>query len=102
LAPDWRVFGFTFLLAAIAGIGAGLAPALQASNPELSNALKGEGSTFGKRLSQSRLRSVLVVAQVAVCLALLIAAGLLVRNLQRVRTLDTMATVCAPPSSFTV
>jgi ABC-type antimicrobial peptide transport system permease subunit len=44
LAPDWRVFGFTFLLAAIAGVGAGLAPALQASNPELSNALKGEGS----------------------------------------------------------
>jgi predicted permease len=89
LAPDWRVFGFTFLLAAIAGVGAGLAPALQASNPELSNALKGEGSTFGNRLSQSRLRSVLVVAQIAVCLALLIAAGLLVRNLQRVRTLDT-------------
>ncbi len=88
LAPDWRVFGFTFLLAAIAGVGAGLAPALQASNPELSNALKGEGSTFGKRLSQSRLRSALVVAQIAVCMALLIAAGLLVRNLQRVRTLD--------------
>ena len=89
LAPDWRVFGFTFLLAAIAGVGAGLAPALQASNPELSNALKGEGSTFGKRLSQSRLRNALVVAQIAVCMALLIAAGLLVRNLQRVRTLDT-------------
>jgi len=94
LAPDWRVFGFTLLLAAIAGVGAGLAPALQASNPELSNALKGEGSTFGKRLSQSRLRSVLVVAQIAVCMSLLIAAGLLVRNLQRVRTLDTgMSTV---------
>jgi putative ABC transport system permease protein len=89
LAPDWRVFGFTFLLATIAGVGAGLAPALQASNPELSNSLKGEGSTFGKRLSQSRLRSALVVAQIAVCMALLIAAGLLVRNLQRVRTLDT-------------
>jgi putative ABC transport system permease protein len=89
LAPDWRVFGFTFLLAAIAGVGAGLAPALQASNPELSNSLKGEGSTFGKRLSQSRLRSGLVVAQIAVCMSLLMAAGLLVRNLQRVRTLDT-------------
>jgi predicted permease len=89
LAPDWRVFGFTFLVAAIGGVGAGLAPALQASNPELSQTLKGEGSTFGRRLSQSRLRSALVVAQIAVCMALLIAAGLLVRNLQRVRTLDT-------------
>ena len=89
LAPDWRVFSFTLLLAALAGIGAGLAPALQASKPELTRALKEEGSTFGQHLSQSRLRSALVVAQVAVCMALLVAAGLLARNLQRVRTIDT-------------
>ena len=89
LAPDWRVFGFTLLLAAVAGIGAGLAPALQASKPELSRALKDEGSTFGQHLSQSRLRSGLVVAQIAVCMALLVAAGLLVRNLRRARTIDT-------------
>ena len=89
LAPDWRVFGFTLLLAAIAGIGAGIAPALQASNPELTNALKEEGSVFGRHLSQSRLRSSLVVAQIAVCSSLLIGAGLLVRNLLRVRTIDT-------------
>ncbi|MEP6708205.1 MAG: FtsX-like permease family protein, partial [Pyrinomonadaceae bacterium] len=69
--------------------GAGLAPALQASKPELTRALKDEGSTFGQHLSQARLRSGLVVAQIAVCMALLLAAGLLVRNLQRVRTIDT-------------
>ena len=89
LAPDWRVFGFTLLLAALAGIGAGLAPALQASKPELTRSLKDEGSTFGRHLSQSRLRSALVVAQIAVCMALLVASGLLVRNLQRLRTIDT-------------
>ncbi len=89
LTPDWRVFGFTLLLAALAGIVAGLAPALQASKPELSSALKEEGSSFGRHLSQSRLRSALVVAQIAVCMALLVAAGLLVRNSQRVRTIDT-------------
>jgi putative ABC transport system permease protein len=89
LAPDWRVFSFTLLLAAVAGIGAGLAPALQASKPDLTRALKDEGSTLGPHLSQSRLRSALVVAQIAVCMALLVAAGLLVRNLQRVRTIDT-------------
>jgi putative ABC transport system permease protein len=89
LAPDWRIFGFTLLLAAVAGIGAGLAPALQASKPELTRALKDEGSTFGQHLSQSRLRSGLVVAQIAVCMALLVSAGLLVRNLLRVRTIDT-------------
>ena len=89
LAPDWRVFTFTLLLASLAGIGAGLAPALQASKPDLTRALKDEGSTLGQHLSQSRLRSALVVAQVAVCMALLVAAGLLIRNLQRVRTIDT-------------
>ena len=89
LTPDWRVFGFTLLLAGLGGIGAGLVPALQASKPDLTGALKDEGSSLGRHLSQSRLRSGLVVAQIAVCMALLIAAGLLVRNLQRVRTIDT-------------
>jgi predicted permease len=89
LTPDWRVFGFTLLIASLAGIGAGLAPALQASKPELAGALKNEGSTFGQHLSQSRLRSMFVVLQIALCMSLLVAAGLLVRNLQSVRTIDT-------------
>ena len=89
LEPDYRVFGFALLVSFIAGVAAGLAPALQASRPDLNAALKDEGSTFGGRLSQSRLRNALVVAQIAVCLTLLIAAGLLVRNLIRVQTIDT-------------
>jgi predicted permease len=93
LSPDWRVFSFTLLVAAVAGIAAGLAPALQASKPDLSAALKDEGSAFGSNLSQSGLRSALVVAQVAVCLSLLVGAGLLVKNLRRLQTVDTgMAT----------
>jgi macrolide transport system ATP-binding/permease protein len=89
LAPDWRIFTFTLLLAALAGVGAGLVPALQCSRPELSSALKDEGSTFGQHFSQSRLRSGFVVLQIAVCMSLLVGAGLLVRNLQRIRTLET-------------
>jgi putative ABC transport system permease protein len=89
LDPDYRIFGFALLASLIAGVAAGLAPALQASRPNLTSALKGEGSTFGQHLSQSRLRNALVVVQVAVCLTLLVAAGLLVRNLQKVRTIDT-------------
>jgi putative ABC transport system permease protein len=89
LTPDLRVFGFTLLLALVAGVVAGVAPALQASKPDLTRALKDEGSAFGQHLTQSRLRSALVVGQIAVCMALLVAAGLLVRNLQRVRTIDT-------------
>jgi putative ABC transport system permease protein len=89
LAPDYRIFCFALLVSFTAGIVAGLAPGLQASRPNLSGALKGEGSTFGAQLSQSRLRNTLVVTQIAVCLTLLIAAGLLTRNLQRLQALDT-------------
>jgi macrolide transport system ATP-binding/permease protein len=89
LNPDYRIFGFSLLASIVAGVAAGLAPALQASKPNLTYALKDEGSAFGVGLSQSGLRNSLVVVQVAVCLTLLIAAGLLVRNLQKVRTIDT-------------
>ncbi|MGH9929548.1 MAG: FtsX-like permease family protein, partial [Pyrinomonadaceae bacterium] len=89
LTPDWRVFGFTLLIAAIAGIAAGLVPALQASNPDLTAALKEEGSVLHSNLSQSRLRSTMVVAQIAVCLALLVGAGLLFKNMRRIQTVDT-------------
>lgn len=89
LDPDYRIFGFTMLISLIAGIVAGLAPALQASRPDLTSALKEEGSTFGYHLSQSRLRKGLIVTQIAVCLMLLIGAGLLVRNLLEARKIET-------------
>ncbi|MGH9938614.1 MAG: ABC transporter permease, partial [Blastocatellia bacterium] len=89
LSPDYRVFGFALLISLLAGIAAGLAPALQSSRPNLSGALKDEGSTFGAQFSQSRMRNALVVTQIAVCLTLLIAAGLLTRNLQKLQSLDT-------------
>ncbi len=89
LNPDYRVFGFTLLMALLAGLAAGLAPALQASRPNLNSAIKDEGSSFGQHLSQSRLRNGLIVAQFAVSLTLLIAAGLLVRNLQKLQTIET-------------
>src|SRR5262245_21079234 len=85
---DYRIFGFTLLAAISAGVAAGLAPALQASRPDLTSALKDEGSTFGQHLSQSRLRNGLVVTQIAVSLTLLIGAGLLARNLQKAQTID--------------
>jgi len=89
LSPDYRVFSFVLLVSLLAGIAAGLAPALQSSRLNLSEALKNEGSTFGAKLSQSRLRNALIVTQIAVCLTLLIAAGLLTRNLQKLQTIET-------------
>ncbi len=89
LEPDYRIFAFTLLASFVAGIAAGLAPALQATKPDLISALKDDGSTLSQHLSQSRLRNALVVTQVAICLMLLVGAGLLVRNVRRVQTVDT-------------
>ena len=82
IAPDARVMGFTFVVAAATGIVFGLFPALQASRPDLVPALKDVQSrnvdSIRRRLE---LRDVLVVVQVAVSAMLLVTGGLLVRSL---------------------
>jgi predicted permease len=89
LTPDLRVLGYAIAMSAITGILFGLVPALQATRPDLVSALKEEGSGFaGARLSRGWLRSALIVAQVSVCLVLLVAAGLLTRGLEASQTLD--------------
>jgi macrolide transport system ATP-binding/permease protein len=88
ISPDLRVFGYTALVSALTGLTFGLVPALQATKPDLTSTLKDEGIAFGRRVSRSRLRDLLVVAQVTVCLVLLVTAGLLVRGAQRAQTLD--------------
>jgi predicted permease len=88
ISPDIRVFAYTLLVSVGAGVAFGLAPALQATKPNLSSAIRDEGAAFGQGLGRSRLRDLLIVAHVTVCLALLITAGLLVRGLQNAQTLD--------------
>jgi putative ABC transport system permease protein len=83
---DWRVLAFTFFLALATGVVFGLAPALRSSKPDLVPALKDEAFFGGLR--RSRLRSALVIAQVSVCLVLLIGAGLCVRSLLNARSID--------------
>jgi macrolide transport system ATP-binding/permease protein len=78
LAPDWRVLAFTFIAAALAGIGFGLAPALHSSRTDLAGSLK-EAVLLAPR--RSRLRPVLVATQLALSLVLLAGAGLLLRTL---------------------
>jgi predicted permease len=88
LAPDHRVFAYMLLLALMAAIAFGLVPALQASRPNLTSALKEEGAAFGLRLRKSNLRDVLIGLQVAVSLVLLIGAGLLARGSKRAFGID--------------
>lgn len=83
---DWRVLLFSLLVSIAAGTIFGLAPALQATSPRLSQVLR-ETATQGGA-GRTRLRSVLVVAQIAFSLVVLIAAGLVVRTLQQLQTMN--------------
>jgi predicted permease len=86
LTPDVRVLGYALLLTILTGVASGLAPALQASRADVNTALKEGDTRFGVR--SSWLRQSLVGVQVAVCMILLIAAGLLLRGLYFAQTAD--------------
>jgi putative ABC transport system permease protein len=79
---DWRVAGITALATLVTGLLTGLAPALQASRPALTSALK-QGAAGGGT-SRFRLRGGLLAAQAGLSLLLLVGAGLFVRSLWRV------------------
>ena len=83
---DWRVLLFSLFVSLAAGAIFGLAPSLQATRPNLSTALKDTAAQGGA--ARTRLRSVLVVAQIAISLVVLIAAGLVVRTLQQLQTMN--------------
>lgn len=84
LRLDWRVLGFTLAVSLVTGVLFGLLPAWQATKPDLVPALKDQASSGPRR---ARLRNSLVVAQVALSLVLLVAAGLIVRSLQQVQAM---------------
>src|ERR1051326_6552408 len=83
---DWHVLLFSLCVSLIAGAIFGLAPALQATRPGLSQTLRETSAQGGA--ARTRLRSVLVVAQIAISLVVLIAAGLVVRTLQQLQTMN--------------
>jgi putative ABC transport system permease protein len=89
VSMDVRVFIFALAVALAAGVLFGLLPALQASRPQVSDTLKegGRGASTGP--GGHRLRSALVVGEVALSVALLIGAGLLVRSFLRVQRVQT-------------
>jgi predicted permease len=83
---DWRVFAFAFVASLLSGIAFGVMPALRSMRRDLIPALKDERQFAGPR--RSRMRGSLVVAQITVCLVLLISAGLCVRSLFNARSID--------------
>jgi predicted permease len=84
--PNATVFAYMFSISLITGVVFGLAPAIQSTKPNLTDALKSTRSR--PRIARARLRSLLVIGQVAVSLVLLIGAGLLVRGLRQAQSAD--------------
>ena len=87
-ALERSVLAFSFGVAVLAGIAFGVAPAIQATRPDLERMLResGRSSSGGRR--QTRARNALVVCQVTLALVLLIGAGLLLRSFDRLRSVD--------------
>jgi putative ABC transport system permease protein len=85
--PGWNrlginltVLAFTFGLSMLAGIIAGLAPVWHSTRTNLNDALKAGGRSDSSGASHNRMKSVLIVSEVALSLVLLIGAGLMVRS----------------------
>src|SRR5213595_399978 len=85
---DARALIFTAFVAIVTGIAFGLAPALQASHLNLNDTLKEGGRDTGGGSKGNRLRSVLVIGEVAVSFVLLIGAGLLINSFFHLRNLE--------------
>ena len=85
---DAAALGWTLLIAIIAAVIFGVAPGLRMSDAHLQNALKDTGSGVSAGRQHNRLRSTLVVSEIALACVLLVGAGLLLRSFVRVMDVD--------------
>jgi predicted permease len=86
--PDWRILGFTAAVSILCGIFFGLAPALQTTRPDLASTLKEQAGALLSSGAQVRMRKALVVSQVAFSLLLLTGAGMFLRSLGNLRSVE--------------
>lgn len=87
ISLDWRVMGFTLGLSLLTGILFGMAPAMHISKTDLQDAIKDGGSRGGSSRG-NWIRGLLVVAEVAAALILLVGAGLLLKSFMRLLLVD--------------
>ena len=82
---DLQVLGFTALVVIVTGVVFAIAPAIQATNPDLVSSLKETGRSGTEGVARQHLRSALVTVQIALALVLLIGAGLMINSFARVQ-----------------
>ncbi|HZF31153.1 MAG TPA: ADOP family duplicated permease [Gammaproteobacteria bacterium] len=105
LSPDLRVLGYAIVVALVSAAAFGLVPALRATGTSVNDALKQQNGQVNPR---ARLRGVLLGTQVAISVLLLLAAALLVRGVDRARSLElgfdtsgvTALRVTLPPNAY--
>lgn len=108
LGLDTGILAFSFALSLVTGLIFGLAPALQSSRLDLNDVLK-EGGRHASGTASHRLRSALVVSEIALAVVLLVGAGLMMKSLWRLlntnvgfKTENVMTmTVVLPPAKYT-
>jgi predicted permease len=87
MTPDWRTYAYVAGVVLLAGILSGLAPALESLKVDISGSLKGYSSLFGTT-GGTRLRGMLVTAQVAMSMVLLVSAALFAQSEDRALRAD--------------
>jgi len=88
VTADWRVVFFTVAVSVLTGLLFGLFPALQVSRVDLSSTLKEGGARSGSGVRQNRIRSVLVISELALAVILLVGSSLLIRTFIALRNLN--------------
>jgi predicted permease len=88
IALNWQVVGFALLLGVMTGLLCSMAPAFAALRTDINGTLKEGGRSGTSGGGHARLRSTLVVAEIAIALVLLAASGLLLRSFEKMRSVD--------------
>lgn len=88
VVPDWHVLLFTLGVSILTGVLFGFAPAIGASRPNLVAALNESSSRSGAGFRSGKVRSVLVVSEMALALILVIGATLLIRTFMKLQAVD--------------